>query len=124
MEDFHDLLAGCDALEHLLAQGLFLDPLDEGLGHREIDIRLQQGHADLAQRVGHVALAQLAVAAQGLEDSFESVLEMGEHEGPGISPEMRQASRRRTAGGPGRITPPPGKTTISSPRKANLGGES
>ncbi len=59
LENFDDLLAGGDAAEHLLAQRLFLDAGDEVLRDGEIDVRLEQRHADLAQGVGDIRLADL-----------------------------------------------------------------
>jgi hypothetical protein len=46
------------------AQRFLLDALDEGLDHRQRDVRLQQGHAHFAQRVGDVFLGDAAAAAQ------------------------------------------------------------
>ena len=43
------------------------------LHDRQRDVGLEEGHADLPQRLGHVALGDLAVAAQALEDLLELV---------------------------------------------------
>ena len=71
VDDLDDLLAGLDALDDLLADGLGLDALDEIAGDLEIDIRLEQRHAHLAQGIGDVGLGDFAEAAQ----VFERVLE-------------------------------------------------
>ncbi len=71
MDDLDDLLARLDALDHLDADGLGLDPLDEVAGHLEIHIRLQQGQPDLAQGVADIALGDLAQAPQVPEGLLE-----------------------------------------------------
>ena len=56
VEDLDDLFAGFDRLHHVFAHRLVLHPGDEVLGDAELDIGLEQGDADLAQRVGDVFL--------------------------------------------------------------------
>jgi len=71
VDDFDDLLPGRDAREHCLSQRPLLGPVDEILGNLVIDVGFQQRHTHLAQGIGDVALSQLAVAAQVLENRLE-----------------------------------------------------
>lgn len=64
VNDLDDLLAGLNALHHLLAEGFCFDLLDEIPGHLEIDIRLQQRHAHFPQGPAHVVLRNFAQPAQ------------------------------------------------------------
>ena len=79
VEDFDDLLAGFDRLEDVLADGLGLDACDEVLGDAKLDIRFEQGDADLAQGVGNVFFGDAAHSAQVAEGFIETVGEGGEH---------------------------------------------
>ena len=47
--------------------------------HPEVDIGLEQGHADLAQDLVDVVLAEASLAAQTAEDALETVGECVEH---------------------------------------------
>ena len=51
VDDSNDLLAGLDALDDLLADGLLFDPLDEIAGDLEMNVGVQQSHPNLAQRI-------------------------------------------------------------------------
>ena len=73
MENFYDLLSGRDTAEDILAKGLFPDAGDKVLRHLKMHIRIQQGHAHLAQGVGHIGLADLSVAAEILENVLKFV---------------------------------------------------
>jgi hypothetical protein len=79
VEDFHDLLAGRDGAQHLRTDGLRLHGGDEVFGDLEIDIGLQQRHADVLHRIGDVGFADLGLAAELLEGEFEFFSEGGEH---------------------------------------------
>ena len=72
-DDFDDLLGGRKGGEHFLAHGLFLDRLDKLLDDPEMDVGLEQRHADLAQRGFHIFGREFAFAAQVLEDALELV---------------------------------------------------
>ena len=52
---------------------------DEAADDREVDVGLEQGHADLAQDLVDVVLAQASLAAEALEDAVEAVGEGVEH---------------------------------------------
>ena len=67
MDDAHQLLAGVERTEHLLADRLFRNPGDEVLDHREADVSLKQRLLDQPQSVPHVGLGQLAAAAKALQ---------------------------------------------------------
>jgi hypothetical protein len=79
MDDFDDLLAGLDALDDFLAQRLGFDLLNEIAGDLEIDVRVQQGHTDLAQGVADVAFGDFAQAAQVAEGILEFLRQSVEH---------------------------------------------
>ena len=64
MDHLDDLLAGVNALNDLLPDGLDLHLLDEVAGHLEVDIRFQQCHADIAQGVRNVGIGNFAETTQ------------------------------------------------------------
>ena len=72
-DDLDDLLGRRKRGEHFLAHGLFLDGFDELFDNTEVDVGLEQGHADLAQRGLHIGLAEFAFSAEVFEDSLELV---------------------------------------------------
>jgi hypothetical protein len=79
MDDFDDLFAGFDALDDLQADGLFLHPIDKVAGHLEIDVGIEEGEADLAQRLGNVGFRDPAESAQVAEDLLKFLAEGIEH---------------------------------------------
>jgi hypothetical protein len=81
VNDLHDLLARRQALRHLGAQRTLLDGRDELLDHVEVDVRLEQGEADLAHRSRDVVLAQASARAEVAERVAESVGEGVKHGG-------------------------------------------
>ena len=82
VDDLHDLLAGIEALEHVLADGPFPDAFNEVLDDLEIDVGLKQGQTHFAQRGLNVFLGQPGLAPDLAENVFESVCKAVEH-GPG-----------------------------------------
>ena len=82
VDDLHHLLAGGDAVQHLLADGALADLGDEVLDHGQRHVGIQQREADLAQGVVHVGLAQRAAAAQAVEDAGEFSRKAFEHANP------------------------------------------
>ena len=64
VDDLHHLLAGGEALQHFAADGPLLDLGAEILGHLVVDVRFQQGHADLAHGGVDVGLRQGAAVPQ------------------------------------------------------------
>src|SRR4029077_1604186 len=75
----NDLLAGCDATQHFLAQRLFFDPRDKVFCNLEIDICFEQRETDLAQCIINVRLADRPVTAQILENVLKLIAELGKH---------------------------------------------
>ena len=78
-DDFDDLLPRLDAGDDLLAERLFLHAGDELLGDLEIDVRIEQGHAHLAQCLGDVGFADLAEAPEVAEGFLEFIAERVKH---------------------------------------------
>ena len=78
-DDFDDLLGGREGGEDFLAHGLRLDGLDELLDDLEVDVGLQQRHADLAQRRLDVGFAQRAAAAQAVEHPCQAIAKALKH---------------------------------------------
>ena len=62
VHDADDLLAGIERSEHVLAERLLGDALDEVVGDVEIDVGLEQGGADLLQALLDVGLGEPASA--------------------------------------------------------------
>ena len=58
VDDLHDLLAGREALRHLLAERALLDRCDEVLDDVEVDVGLEQRETDLAHRLGDRLLVE------------------------------------------------------------------
>ena len=73
VDDLHDLLRGRNRLRDLLALGALLDVRDEVLDDLEVHVRLEQGEADLAHRLGDRLLVEAALLAEVAEDALEPV---------------------------------------------------
>jgi len=71
VHDLHDLLRGGQRGEDVLADGLLLDAVDEGADDLEVDVRLQEGDADLAKRLLDVLLGQATAPAELVEDRLK-----------------------------------------------------
>ena len=84
--DLDHLLGRRQALEHLLAERLLLDPGEELLDHPEVDVGFEQREPDLLQRRGEVLLGDPAFALQAAEDVLELVLQTFEHAPENIRP--------------------------------------
>ncbi len=82
MDDLHHHLAGGDALEHALADGLLAHRGEEVADHRQGDIGLEQGHAHLAQRRIDIGLGQRAAPRQPPEDIAQPFCQLLEHRQP------------------------------------------
>ena len=72
MHDLDDLLARRDRFRHRLTGGLVLHPLDEIARDRQRHVGLKQGHAHLAQRLGHVGVAERALFGQPFKDAAKA----------------------------------------------------
>ena len=64
--DAQDGLIRGQALQHFLAGGAGADPLDDLLRDLEVDVRLEEGEADLAERGVDLGLGEDTLAAKGL----------------------------------------------------------
>src|SRR5918911_2798700 len=78
-DDADHLLGRRQRLEHLLADRALPDRGDEVLDDLEVDVRLQQGAADLSHRVIDVLLGELSFVADALKDIVEAIAEGIEH---------------------------------------------
>ena len=81
VDDLHHLLAGREALQHLLAERPLAHALDEGADDLEVDVGVEQREADLAHRARDRLLVELAALAQVAEHAAEPVGEGVEHGG-------------------------------------------
>ena len=71
--------AGVRLFERSAPEALLADPRDDGAHDREVDVGLEQGHADLAQHLVDVAVAESPLAPEPFEDAVETVGEGVEH---------------------------------------------
>ena len=81
VDDLHDLLARREALRHLGAGGALLHARDEVLDHLEVDVRLEEGEADLPHRLGKVLLGQRPMAPKVAEGRLQLVGKRVKHAG-------------------------------------------
>ena len=70
-DDPEDGLVGGEALQHVLAGGSGADSLDDPLRDLEVDVRLEEGEADLPERGVDLGLGEDTLAAQGPEDPLQ-----------------------------------------------------
>ena len=77
--DAQDRLVGREALEHVLPGGAGAHAIDDLLRDLEVDVRLEEGEADLAQRGLDLGLGEDTLAAEGLEYPLEPLAERLEH---------------------------------------------
>ena len=78
IDDVDDLLARIERAQHLLAERLLLDALDEFVGDVEIDVGFEQGGADLLQAILDVGFGDAALAAHvfhGIRDAADDAFE-------------------------------------------------
>ncbi len=90
VDDGHDLLAGRQALEDVRPDRPLTDPGDEIPDDLEVDVRLEQGEADLAHRGVDVGLAYPAPAGQRTEGLAEPLAQRVKH-GRGVSRDRSEA---------------------------------
>src|SRR5262249_43153589 len=79
VDDLDDLLAGIEGTEDLLAERALLHALDEVVGDGVVDVRVEQGFADLLQAVAHVRFGEPAAATQFLQGLAETTLDAFKH---------------------------------------------
>ena len=69
VDDFYDLLAGGDRIQHLGADGAFTHLGDEVANDRQGDVGIEQREADFAQGFGDVGLVQRSAGAEPVENA-------------------------------------------------------
>ncbi len=79
MDDLDDHLAGGDGAHHRLADRFLLHLLGEVAHDVERHVRFEQRAAHLAHGLGHVGLAQHALAGELVEDGAEAFGQRVEH---------------------------------------------
>ena len=80
LDDLDDLLRRRQRSEDFLAERFYLDVLDQLLDDAEVNVGLQQRHANLAQGGLHVCGGQLAFTAQALKHPLQFFGQIIEHE--------------------------------------------
>ncbi len=78
-DDFHHLVSRRQALQHLLADRLDTDPLDEFLDDLEVDVGLEECQSHLLERIGNRGLVQDAVAPESLQNPVKFGCKGAEH---------------------------------------------
>jgi len=78
--DFHQRLAGSQALEHFLADCAHLHALDQRLHHGQRDVSFEQGDAHFAQRFADVGFGQARASAQALDRGGQALAQGFEHD--------------------------------------------
>ena len=73
VDDAHDLLPGREALRHVRAERPLAHARDEILHDLEVDVRLEQGEADLAHGAGDRVLVEPATATDVVKSLLEAV---------------------------------------------------
>ena len=73
VHDLHDLLAGVEPLQHVLAARALLDLGDEVLDDLEVDVGLEQRETDLAHGLRDLLVVEPALAAEVAERVLELV---------------------------------------------------
>ena len=73
MDDLHDLLAGREALQHLLAERALAHVSDEVADDLEVDIGLEQREPDLAHGARDLLFVELPALAEVAKGVLEPV---------------------------------------------------
>ena len=102
-DDADDLLVRRQALEDLLIDGAIADAIDERLDDLEVDVRLEQRHADLAEGGLDGRLRKPGFAAKRAKNLLQTVAERVKHpksvlNDSGANPYRNRAWRRLTTG--------------------------
>ena len=79
-DDLDDLLTRRQALEHRLIHRAVTHAIDERGYDLEVDVGLEQGRTDLAERGFDGLFSETCLAAERLEDVLEAGAERVEHE--------------------------------------------
>ena len=73
------MLLGRQRAQHFLTERLFLDVLDEVADDLDVDVGLEQGEPDLAQRLFDIALGDPALAPELFENAVEAIAQRVKH---------------------------------------------
>jgi len=73
VNDFDDLLGGAEGSGDFFADGAGADVLDQLVDDGEVDIGLEEGESDLAERFGDVLVGDRALAAETFKRTLEFV---------------------------------------------------
>ena len=73
MHALDELLPRIDRFDHLLAEKPRADVGGELLADLEVDVGLEQGHADLSQDLVYVVFGEASFAAKLTEDGLETI---------------------------------------------------
>ena len=117
---------GIEAVEDPRAQAALSHLRGELLDDLEVDVRLEQGEADLAHRAVDVGLGQLAARANAGERLLQAIGELVEHECVQLTRRgrpTRRAARRRTRGRRTAAGPRAPRRPRSASPGAQLGGD-
>ncbi len=79
VDDLHHQFLGLEGVDYVLAEGLLLDGVGEGLGHLIVDVGVVEGLAHVLEGDGDVDLGDFALAFEDLERAFETLGEVAEH---------------------------------------------
>ncbi len=99
VKDLDHVFTRSDGERHFLTQGTFLDAGHEGFGHVELDVGLQKGSADIAQRIGDVLFGKTRFAAQFFHGLFEASTQVLEHGQGKLTPQNPFGVNRRSVMG-------------------------
>ena len=100
VDDLDDLLAGLNPVEHFGAERLLTHIGHEVLDDLEVDVRLEQGKADLAQGDVKVGLGDLRLATQAVGDGLQACREGFEHSATDCGGSWRGRAVRPRSGCP------------------------
>ena len=94
VNNFHHLLRWRQRFEDILTDRFLAHAVYEPAHDLEVDVGLQQRHADLAQRLLDVVLAQPAAPAEAVEDRLQSCAQGVQHWENAVYGTMRNISTR------------------------------
>ena len=80
MHQLDEFLVGADAPHHFGAHGLAAHLFDKLLHHRQADVGLQQGPADLLEGPFNVGLADGGLAPQAFDSVFKPLGKLVKHQ--------------------------------------------
>ena len=93
VDDLDDLLAGVERLRSGRPDRLRTDAGDDVAGDADVDVGLEQSRADLPQHLVDVGFGEPTLAAEALDDPFEAVGQVLEHQRRGYCPPRAVSER-------------------------------